>query len=462
MGIDINLTISNVNNEKFTTILLRKFFNMVFIDPKGKILHIYTATIFTGAEQGTSNSQCPLPKASDTKCRLDFSYDVLEAEEISFDNITDSLVTQYDQLDKVWYHCEKLTSQNDISKKLNDLYSKNYKVPSMDQGKHFLFIQAPTTNDNSYCCVANEGEYECLSEENKYSLYCGEYSGVEAINWIKTTIVMPDSVLNKNICFKITFVGSEKFYTPDFTWYFAPPTNYIVDGNCTEVKVGGTSEKNGIASVAERTTVDFKEWVDTEKINERNKSRIICLKELIKGDLTYLTNNTIQVDLTFINPLKHVNRQFFMGLIVAFALSYCSDKTRLNDYLSCIKKYCTCTESMCDCANLNNLQGVVFPGLILLSFISSIFRGKTCLPITNWKKIVLILFKSTGIIATILLMIFVFVLWLIIPDLVNRVVTSCETNKILIISLMSTGFIGNIIYILYCIFRRKRNVMDFF
>ena len=462
MEIKINLTISNINNHEFNTILFRKFFNMVFIEPKGKILQIYTATIFTGAEQSNSQSQCPIPKASINKCGLNFLYDISGAEKINFEDITNSLVAQCDHLGKVWYHCEKLMNQNDISNKLNDLYLGNYTVPPMNPDKHFLFIQEPTTNNKSYCCVASEGEFAHSPNENNYSLFCGVYSGIEAINWVKTTITMSDSVLNKNISFKISFAGNDTFYTPDFTWYFAPPTNYIVDGNCTEVIVGGISEKNGIASVAERTTVAFKEWVNEEKINERNKSRVICLKQLIKSDLTYLTKNTIQVDLTFVNPLKHVNRQFFMGLIIAFALSYCSDKTRLNDYLICIKKYCTCIKPMCDCANLNNLQGVVFPALILLSFISSIFRGKTCLPIINWKRIILILFKCVGIIATILLMIYVFILWLIIPDLVNQVVTNCVTNKKVIISLMSTGFIGNVTYILYCIFRRKRNVMDYF
>ena len=74
----------------------------------------------------------------------------------------------------------------------------------------------------------------------------------------------------------------------------------------------------------------------------------------------------------------------------------------------------------------------------------------------------MILFKYVGIIATILLMIYVFVLWLIIPELVNQVTKSCATNRNVIISLMCIGFIGNVTYILYCIFRRKRNVMDYF
>lgn len=464
MGIDINLTISNMNNHEFNTILFRKFFNMVFIDPKGKILHIYTATIFTGAEQSNSQIECPVPKASTKKCRLNFLYEVSGSESICFDNITDSLVAQNEHLSKVWYHCEELKSQTDISQKLDHLYSEKSTVPSMDQGKHFLFIHGPATAGTaagSHCCVASEGEFEHTSEENNYSLYCGEYFGVEAINWVKTTINMSDSVLNKNISFKVSFEGEDKFYTPDFTWYFAPPANYVVDGNCTEVIVGGSSEKNGIASVAEKTTVDFKEWVNEEKINERNKSRIICLKELIKGDLTYLSNKTIQVDLTFVNPKKHANRQFFMGLIVAFALSYCSDKTRLNDYLACLKEYCTCPESMCDCAKLNNIQGVAFPILILLVFISLIFRGKTCLPTTNLKRKILNILRYCGIITTILLLLYVFVIWLIIPNLVNQIGINCTINKIVIISLMFTGFIGNIIYISYCIVLRKRNVMDY-
>lgn len=462
MEIEINLTISNVNNHEFNTIIFRKFFNMVFVEPKGKILHIYTATIFTGAEQNAAQDEYPVPKASTRKCVLNFSYAIPSAKEVKFDDLTGSLVTQYERLDKVWSHCEKLASQNDISDKLKKLYPESNIIPSMDQGKNFLFIQDSETNDKSCCCIASEGDFADSPEENKYSLYCSEDSGIEAINWVKTTIVMSESVLNKNVSFNISFEGSEKIYTPDFTWYFAPPTNYIVDGNYTEVKVGDASEKNGIASVAERTTVDFKEWVDEENINERNKSRVICLKDRIKSDPTCLTNQSLQVDLTFVNPLKHDNRQFFMGLMVAFALSYCSDKTRLNDYLSCIRGYCTCPRSTCDCVTLNNIQSIAFPILITLSFISLIFRGETCLPVIKWKKMFVRALRYVGIITTILLMIYVFGLWLIIPNGVHQVVKNCTVNQTITISLMSVGFICNLGYILYCVFWRKRNVMDYF
>ena len=456
MNIDINLKITNVNNQDFTDILFQKFFNMVFVDPKGKTLHIYTATVFTGAEKNNSSENCPIPLKSDTKCRLDFSYDVSGALKINFDDITESLVRQYRQLDKVWNQCEELNTQADVTQTVKQLYQKSYNVPPME--RHFLFIH-DQSKEMLHSCVVREGLYETQHDDSKkYSLSCEQNYGVEAINWVRTTIVMSESILNKSISFKISFAGAH-FYTPDFTWYFAPPANYIVDGDSTEVKVGDDSEKNGIASVADRTTVEFEEWVKEEQIDERNKARVISLKDLIKGDMTCLSNNPIQVGLTFINPQKHVNRQFFIGLLVAFALSYCSDKTRLNDYLLCVKEYCTCSD--CACSGLNNFQGLVFPFLILLAFVSMVFRGKTCLPTTNRMKIIMGALKFGGIFATVFLMLYVFGLWLIVPNLVNHIVNNCKLNNIIIITSMACSAIGNLVYILYCIFRRKRNVTDY-
>ena len=51
---EISLQISNPSNATYKSILLRKFFLMLFIDADGKKIHAYIASVFGGL-QGTTD-----------------------------------------------------------------------------------------------------------------------------------------------------------------------------------------------------------------------------------------------------------------------------------------------------------------------------------------------------------------------------------------------------------------------
>ncbi len=98
--------------------------------------------------------------------------------------------------------------------------------------------------------------YRLKSEENPVD-------GIEYMNWVKSEIQLPESMFYKRFSFEIVFSDSEKvtYYTPDFTWYFAPPEGYKVDKETAELNVGNSkNSRNCVQSVADDTTVHFYEW----------------------------------------------------------------------------------------------------------------------------------------------------------------------------------------------------------
>lgn len=463
---NIELIISNINNKTYEEIILRKFFQMVFISPNGKKLTLYTATIFGGMTKKLPEGSTTGPVAAyggHNNCKLKFQFISGDSQikSITSKNFTKELWTQISRMERVWGQCRKCETQEEV----NDLFTSLYQIPfrlSMDPNWPIYHIY-DTKKQNCECVVTN-GDYEDLPD-GSYTLAArkaAKQDCIEVMNWVKTEITLNKSILGKHITFKISLDSGENhtYYTPDFTWYFAPPSGYHVDKDSAVVKIGTSNERNLVQEVSDETTLHLKEWDVEEQIEDRIKSRV-NVNSLIASDYSVLSKNGgIEADISITNPQQHGNKQFFWGLLVAFLLSFCSDMTRLDAYYRCLFEVCTCAENSCACRPLCNMLGFSLPVLVLMTYLSLMFDVKRCVPDKKRFIICFYAIKILGFLATALLLGYIFGAWLICPQFVHRFVTTCAMNNGIIWFLMICSAVFNAVYIFYCMVIRKKKVFN--
>ena len=462
---NIQLTITNLHDGDYPVINLRKFFNMVFWGEDRKSLHIYTATVFCGCEHKEDDVKTPPCILVATRpSKLEFSYKIegTKGKVKEFVDLTKSFFQQENCIKKVWGDCKLLTSQNDILEAINGVYPE-CNVPTIDiNSEEKIFELTQNRKGDTHHCVVGAGDFKIRDSKNKsYVLSNEQCHGIEAMNWIKTTITLDKKFeSNEKMFFSIVFAGKTSFFTPDFTWYFAPVAEHIVDVSNALVSVADkTDERNMMSTVADATTVDFKEWVFQENINERKKVRI-NFGEYTREDYYVFSGQKISTSFETYNPERHGNAQFVLGLIIAFLLSFCSDKTRINDYISCLEGICNCDS--CLCSTVCNSLCILFPFIIILSFIALVFTNDRCLPHQNKVKFELMKWvKNIGLIFGILLSVYVYVLWMIVPQMMQTIINGCKINNIIIVVCSTISIISNLIYVLYCGCIRKKKIIDF-
>lgn len=484
----VTLTISNINNSDYPTIILRKFFNMVFVEEDGKTLNIYTATVFGGAEHNNGNDK-PIPKVvNGHACALKFAYDIQGGQSsknrndtvrIKFSDDTavfldkkkhNGNLTNWGQIMEVWGEIEEL-GQDRAGLTLHEFYpnlfpdKKNLPKPDVTKGVHLRCEEKKKKDSHRF--VASPGKFEIGNDSKSYSLK-NEHDvvGVEAINWVKTTIELncdilkPRIMADRKINFDIKFENDCKYYTPDFTWYFAPPPSYVVDDSALVDVADKENIENIVTPVADKDTVRFDKWID-ERILERKKSRVL-MKNYVDADPYVLSGQCVRVNLSFSNPGRHSNTQFFIGLIVAFFLSFCADKTRLNDFLEiCTQSICACDEP-CQCNLFVNSLGIWFPALVIIVFFSLTYTRKRCFPGIRWYEWIICSFKWVGLSVALVLMAYIYYGWLVHPEILSKFVTTCAENRRWISSLLGISIICNLVYVGYCSLAKKKNVVDFF
>lgn len=481
---EIRLKISNPNNMTYKKILLSKFFYMVFISPDGKKLDVYIATVFGGITQDiTELDRIYESVQHDTQeaCSLEFTFSAREnegklIEGISFTNLTDSFCQQRQWIAKVWGECEVCTDQKSTAELLKETYPKLYPEGTsqaninMNTSPEIYYIKKG--DKLSHICIADKGKYKDVSErsQNKYGykLYNQnkgrKIDGLEIMNWIKADISLSSNILKEPVLFSIE-LDQGKVITPDFTWYFAPPAGYIVSEN-SSVRIGEGSEpkveKNAIQGVMDETTVLFNEWNKPPlSIKERKKSRVLFKAAPVKNIDNLSEDGVLAVALYTTSPQEPTNRQFWVGLIIAFLLAFCSDKTRINDYYSCLKENCTCGESACICKYVCNAFSIFSPILLLCTFFTYILNPQKCFPpyVSKWRWF----FKGCrvlGLVLTVLLMVYVFGLWFIVPGWLKSFI-SCRVNIRILGIVFFLGIIVNVIYLAYCLGKLKRKIFNY-
>ena len=447
---------------------------MVFIDADGQKLYLYIASVFGGTTEDyltPEEAYVSIKHKDSTSCSLDFEFSSTNhlIDKIEFSDLTASFCDQPDYIEKVWGEVIHLTNESSIAKTLKDYYPSLYpdgKEASVDVSSHRVF-RISQGDKKSHKCVVIEGIFNKQSNE-RYSLsspfketgnHCVD--GIETINWIKVTIDLKSSVLNKPIQFSIV-LEKDKIFTPDFTWYFAPPEGHVVSPE-SYVKIGDRQEKNAIQSVSDETTVHFKEWTSTpESIDERKKSRVLFKTgELVSNIEKLSKEETLAVSLHLDNPQGAYNRQFFVGLLVAFLLSFCSDKTRINDYYTCLHQGCTCTTTSCICLSISNVLTIAIPILLLCSFLSIILAPKKAFPaFPNWRQTLFKWLRTIGIAFTCLLIIYIYCFWLVFPAFMGAHI-SCAINQWVLLICSIIAFSANIAYLIYCLVFLKRKIYNY-
>lgn len=466
----IRLKISNLNDSVYKGIILRKFFNMIFLSEDGKTLTIYTATVFGGMKTPVAQSETIMKPSYDSQndCSLKFEYESENCNVVSvcFEDLTQSLWNQPDCIEKVWGKYEKKTTQKEVEDLLKELYSGITGINKLNMSANWPMYHIFEPGKIFHDFIATHGIYEDNSNNGIYAYTLrsnhGEHNdGIEYMNWIKTKIVLSEGILKKNVAFEILFEGTEStsYYTPDFTWYFAPAGGYRVDKDSAVVNIGNDQIRNLVQSVTDETTVRFKEWDNDEFIDERKKSRVVFKQ--VEKSINLAEREKISIHISINNPNQVGNKQFFMGLLVAFLLAFCADKTRMNDFYSCLKETCGCTEAECFCQQFCNFFSLMFPVALLTSYVSMIFKLKQCVPIRKGKIYYFFyVAKCGGIILSALLIAYAFGLWMIFPKWISGFVT-CKNNIIIIIGLLVSSLIFNFVYIIYCTLIRKKKVFDY-
>ena len=478
---------------------------MVFVEPSGTELHIYTATVFGGAtkakEEDKMNKKVPCPELlPKDDCLLTFEYQVtykdgskMDANDIEVKDLTNqflsvnphdvdqySTTTNFVEIQKVWDKIEKLGSDGQIKQKLCELYPDKYqnveKVPhvsaqNFDDDDPVFYFYGDPDKGNSHKCVVRKGTFSKQGVQCGYKLKVSSsaVAGIEAINWVKTTIKLKYAFLetktdsDRNINFDVHFDDETNYYTPDFTWYFAPPRNYVVD-DTAKLTIGKKKDvPNKVTRVTDDTTVHFNEWL-IEKIRERKKSRVE-FSDYTGADPYFFTNTTeksVKVRLSFSNHEKHGNQQFLVGMIVSLVLGFCSD---IGRYETFHKLSCCCKEdTFCVCENLCRMLSILLPIVIISAFFAVCFRQKDCIPKKEKRKPqdnAAIRWRWVGLISTAFLLFYINVLWIALPRLLKLIYHDTHFWHWSVIgTFWVLSLLGSIKYVRYC--GKDKNLIDFF
>lgn len=477
---EIRLRISNLaNNMTYKKILLRKFFYMVFIDVNGRKLYVYIATVFGGIMQDVDSLDeiCrSVQHESGNPCSLQFEFtspgdNEKLIESVVFKDLTQSFWDQSSCIEKVWGKCQKYDDQARVSELLTKTYPDLYPdgtgaMVDVTQGIYYINQR----NKPSHICIAAQGGYEDMSKDSQhiYKLSCPssgkKIDGLEAMNWVQAEITLPYSILNKPVLFSVE-LDKDRIYTPDFTWYFAPPPGNVVSGD-SYVRIGREgeerNEKNAIQSVSDETTVLFKEWKKRPlAIEERKKSRVLFELAPVKNRKNLSEDSVLAVVLRIANPQESTNRQFLVGLLVAFFLAFCSDKTRINDYYKCLSENCGCVEGHCICRTVCDMINILSPILLMCSFMTFILKPQKSFPHASEKqKILLRICWGISLLGTVFLMLYIFVLWLVFSEQMKSVV-GCQANNWILICGFAVSMVFNVVYLVYCLGIWKRKILNY-
>ena len=459
---EIVLKIRNKANEDYPEILLRKFFYMAFLNERECSVDVFIASVFGGVHEveknGPKGGKLPVSNYRISKdCSLEFQFSSNNIiERTGIEDLTTSFCNQTDWIEKVWGKPKELGSQKDIHEALENLYGNNYENISIDINQKYYCFLDEKNNKNSF--IATPGKVE--GKTNAYSLRIAKenmINGLEAINWVKTTIKLKDSfrnnLRNKRLKFSIVLEGT--FYTPDFTWYFAPPIGTIVsDGEYKYEPKDATKahviDKNKIHSVADDTTVRFEEW-DDEKIIERKKVRTTGPKEAASENLLALSNTTLNVSFTIkTDPEVHSNMQFLMGIVVAFLISLSADKTRIKELYARTHS----ASISCSCELLYDIIALILPIVTIGVFLSVCVNPKKKNISANFLSFI----RGIGIWGGILLLLYV----LIAPIFaLIGLRLPCAPNLWIVLSDVFISMISCWGYILYCAIRLKIKFWDY-
>ena len=287
----ITFTINNITCDLVNTVMIRKFFQMVFVGNNRKELNIYTATVLGGMEEKSIDSELFISSLSDlTEFCMKFGFVVTgnddnDVMEIINSDVTDgerNFLSQVDCIQQVWgKQCEILyNNQKNLQEKYNEFRKLNPEsqnknlsslnsqgegedsnnmenlriLASMAQNKVLWIKDDSKKPEKEMCSIAIPGifspeDYKCPERIVKSSKWKNHQNdgnenafyrisvpkeqkickGIELLNWVKTTIRFKYRLNDQNLNFCIKKEGDDTYYiAPDFTWYFSPPVKSFI------------------------------------------------------------------------------------------------------------------------------------------------------------------------------------------------------------------------------------------
>lgn len=286
----ITFSIRNVTSDLVNKVMLRKFFQMVFIGNDKKSLHIYTATILGASNCEESNESekflSDLEMLTPFCMHFEFAVgnnDSNEVLSIVHEDLTDTdhgFLKEIDCIRKVWGPKCKVISgdQTELIGKLKKIYDNPDKEFTDDEKnitaeltKHKILWTEQKKNDldprllqslsvaGQIQSVENNGEIDLrdgVFMRKAYSVSVPQelklLQGIELVNWVRTTINFKYDFDDPNLNYIIKKDSNkdgekegkveELIFAPDFTWYFSPIVKSFIDNrNCmVEIKRGKT------------------------------------------------------------------------------------------------------------------------------------------------------------------------------------------------------------------------------
>ncbi len=387
---NITYGIQNSTSESVKNVILRKFFQMVFMSDDRKSLHIYSASVLGASNDDVAEDNksliSDLEQVKQFRMRFEFSVAAIdnnEIVEIRHEDITSGehgFLNEIECIRKVWGDkCKTIVDdQKSVVNCLQILTDG-----SVDKEKASSLVQHPLlwieenksgVDSSWYKSLSIQGVFDEaanltdsvskkeVAERSAYTISVPRISqelprGLELVNWVRTIIQFkyPVDSTDINYVIKKTAGGDVPYtiYSPDFTWYFAPPVkSFIESKNClVEIKRGANGQpdicncplqkqkrtfysndkyQNSINPVPNKLTVNFHFWDKEENINARQKYRLSS-RDILPTPQTFADISEISIFLDMSDEHNRGNRQFILGLFISFALSFGIDSGRLEE-----------------------------------------------------------------------------------------------------------------------------------
>lgn len=282
----ITYSIRNITSSLIKTVMMRKFFQMVFVGNDNKSLHIYTATVLGASDNviDVDNEKFVSNFQDFPQFRLKFeisvgSNDNNEVIEILNEDVTNTehgFLNEIDCIRKVWGEKCKIISdnQNELIEKLKVISASdgeelaaelNIVTAQLSQYKILWTEQAKNgRDDNFFKSLSIAGVCEVdddLCETNPRDGIAMKRGyvitppsdvklpkGIELVNWVRTTIQFKYAFDDANLNYILKKEDDDKdantlFLAPDYTWYFSPKIKSFIDNRNSMVELKRGPEK---------------------------------------------------------------------------------------------------------------------------------------------------------------------------------------------------------------------------
>ena len=383
----ITYSMRNVISASVKMIMLRKFFQMIFMGNDKKSLHIYTATILGAASDNCDELSFVSDLENVKQFRMKFEFaistsDNNEPVSIINEDITNTENGFFNEIGcirKVWGEKCKLIQDNQsqiikmIERKTKGEAQKDLINKAAALAKHnLIWVEQQKTgvDDTLLESLAVPGIFEDIDTKDEpdvrddismrksYAIGVPETvefpKGLELVNWVHTTINFKYDLDDDNLNYIIKKGSNneEKYIAPDFTWYFSPRIRSFINNrnSMVEIKRGlngcqdscvcpiqqkkrifyqSDKYQNSIDAVPNKLTVNFHYWDNDEKINLRQKYRLAS-KDALPSPNSFTDVAEINIFLDLSDEHNRGNRQFILGIFLSFALAFCIDSSRVE------------------------------------------------------------------------------------------------------------------------------------